>query len=272
MPKRIDWKDVALGTTALDAEGVLGALKTYEVTKCNQLACAVCPEDAPHKMRYRLLNCASEACGRSVSSHGQPCPWRGKTLSCMENDVVSIFQVGDHVSAASSPGRKRLTPSQKTYVRELTQHHLRPMRIRHAMSRKFDTVLQDLPSLGSVQNFVQHYSRTHLKRNDRVDDLRAWIHERAFTGREELSQAFTYAWDLDGEGKPVVGNGSEERPFVVGVTTKTLMLRLMRPPRVVRPACGRYVQAQLQGVPCHRGRDFRQIARVPPGVDVHRIR
>jgi len=72
MPKRIDWKDVALGTTALDAEGVLGALKTYEVTKCNQLACAVCPEDAPHKMRYRLLNCASEACARSVSLHGQP--------------------------------------------------------------------------------------------------------------------------------------------------------------------------------------------------------
>ncbi|KAK1935468.1 hypothetical protein P3T76_000457 [Phytophthora citrophthora] len=95
---------------------------------------------------------------------------------------------------------------------------------------KFDTVLQDLPSLCSVQNFVHHYSRTHLKRNDRVDDLRMWIHERAFTGREELSQPFTYAWDLDGDGKPVVGNGSEERPFVVGLTTKTLMLRLMRPP------------------------------------------
>ncbi|RLN48812.1 hypothetical protein BBJ28_00013307 [Nothophytophthora sp. Chile5] len=230
MPKRIDWKDVALGTSALDAEGLLGALKTYQVTKCNQLACVVCPEDATHKMRYRLLKCASEACATSISSHGQACPWRGKTLSCMENDVVSIFQVGEHVTAASSPRRKRLTPIQKTYVPELTLHHLRPMRIMHAMSRKFETVLQDLPSLNIVQNFVHHYSRTHLARNDRVDDLRKWIHERAFTGREDLVQPFTYAWDLDADGKPVVGNGSEERPFIVGLTTKTLMLRLMRPP------------------------------------------
>ncbi|RLN95026.1 hypothetical protein BBJ28_00023485 [Nothophytophthora sp. Chile5] len=230
MPKRIDWKDVALGTSAPDAEGLLGALKTYEVTKCNQLACVVCPEDATHKMRYRLLKCASEACASSISSHGQACTWRGKTLSCMENDVVSIFQVGEHVTAASSPRRKRLTPIQKTYVKELTLHHLRSMRIRHAMSRKFETVLQDLPSLNTVQNFVHHYSRTHLARNDRVDDLRKWIHERAFTGREDLVRPFTYAWDLDADGKPVVGNGSEERPFIVGLTTKTLMLRLMRPP------------------------------------------
>ncbi|KAE9073902.1 hypothetical protein PF010_g24891 [Phytophthora fragariae] len=98
------------------------------------------------------------------------------------------------------------------------------------MSRRFETVLQDLPSLSTVQNFVQHYSRTHLTCNDRVDDLRKWIHGRAFTGREDLAQPFTYAWDLDADGKPVVGNGSEERPFVVGLTTKTLMLRLMRPP------------------------------------------
>ncbi|KAE9087729.1 hypothetical protein PF010_g19623 [Phytophthora fragariae] len=48
MPKRIDWKDVALGTSALDADRVLGALKTYEVTKLNQLASVVCRDDAPH--------------------------------------------------------------------------------------------------------------------------------------------------------------------------------------------------------------------------------
>ncbi|ETI29863.1 hypothetical protein F443_23019, partial [Phytophthora nicotianae P1569] len=101
------------------------------------------------------------------------------------------------------------------------------------MSQKFVMVLQDLPSLSTIQNFVQHYSRTHLTCNDRVGDLRKWIHERAFTGEEGLAQPFTYAWDLDADGKPVVGNGSEERPFVVGLTTKTLMLRLMRPPALL---------------------------------------
>ncbi|ETP44455.1 hypothetical protein F442_08951 [Phytophthora nicotianae P10297] len=80
------------------------------------------------------------------------------------------------------------------------------------MSQKFVMVLQDLPSLSTIQNFVQHYSRTHLTRNDRVDDIRKWIHERAFTGEEGLAQPFTYAWDLDADGKPVVGNGSDEPP------------------------------------------------------------
>jgi hypothetical protein len=57
-----------------------------------------------------------------------------------------------------------------------------------------------------------------------------WIHERAFIGREDLAQPFTCARELDADDKFVVGNGSKERPFVVGLTTKTLMLRLMRPP------------------------------------------
>ncbi|RLN73455.1 hypothetical protein BBJ28_00007748 [Nothophytophthora sp. Chile5] len=230
MPKRIDWQDVALGASAIDAEGLLGAMKSYEVTKSNLMACAICVEDGRHKMMYRLLKCASQACTESTSSHGQACPWQGKTLTCLENDAVSIFKVGEHVTAASSPKKKRMTPSHKTYCRELTTHHRRPMRIRHAMARKFEKVLQDLPSLSTVQNFVHQYSRTHLARNDRVDDLRAWVHERAFTGSEAMAKAFMFAWDLDGEGNPVVGNGSEERPFVVGLTTKTLMLRLMRPP------------------------------------------
>ncbi|ETI30500.1 hypothetical protein F443_22377 [Phytophthora nicotianae P1569] len=74
MPKRIDWKDVALGISSLDAEEVLSTWKSYEVTKSNQLACVVCPEDTAHKMRYRLLKCASNACATSSSSNGQPCP------------------------------------------------------------------------------------------------------------------------------------------------------------------------------------------------------
>ncbi|KAE9353250.1 hypothetical protein PF008_g5091 [Phytophthora fragariae] len=208
MPTGIDWNDVALGTSALYAERVLGALKTYEVAKCNQLA---------------YMPMARE----DFIVHG-------------DRSGVDI-PGGEHVTAASSPGRKRLTPSQKAYIQELTLHLLEPMSIRHAMSRRFETVLQDLPSLSTVQNFVQHYSRTHLTRNDRVDDLRKWTHEGALTGQEDLAQPFTYAWALDADGKPVVGNDSDERPFLVGMTTKTLMLRLMSPPPL--ESFGRHVDA-----------------------------
>jgi hypothetical protein len=35
---------------------------------------------------------------------------------------------------------------------------------------------------------------------------------------------------MDDTGKPLVGNGSDEKPFIVGLSTKALMLRLMVPP------------------------------------------
>ncbi|POM71388.1 Hypothetical protein PHPALM_12053 [Phytophthora palmivora] len=44
------------------------------------------------------------------------------------------------------------------------------------MSKKFGMLLQDLPELGIFQNFVDHYTRTTLSRNDRVDDLRKRMH------------------------------------------------------------------------------------------------
>lgn len=230
MPKRIAWQDVALNATGIEADRVLTAFKTYEVSKSNLYACTVCLDDAPHKMRYRMLQCSSTACKAAVSSGVHACSWRGKTLSCQVSDAVSIFEVGEHATAVNSPKKKKLTELQKIYCRELTAQHLRPVRIRNAMARKFGAVLQDLPSLGTVQNFVNYYSRKNLSRNDIVDDLRTWIHARAYTGREAMSQTFTFAWNMDEQGKPVVGNGSEERPFVIGLTTKTLMLRLMRPP------------------------------------------
>ncbi|KAE8984776.1 hypothetical protein PR002_g22836 [Phytophthora rubi] len=105
------------------------------------------------------------------------------------------------------------------------------MRIRHAMARKFEIVLEDLPALTTVQNFVNHYSRTYLVNNDRLDDLRDWIHARAFTGEEQMTQAFTFGWNLDRDDKPIVGNSSDERPFIIGITTKALIQRLMAPPK-----------------------------------------
>ncbi|ETM32416.1 hypothetical protein L914_20163, partial [Phytophthora nicotianae] len=170
------------------------------------------------------------ACEAAVSSGVHDCSWRGNSLSYQVRDAVSIFEVGDHATAVNSPMKKKLTESQKTYCRELTTQHLRPVRIRPAMARKFWSVLQDLPNLGSVHNFVNYYSRKNLSWNDIVNDLRTWIHARTYTGRESVAQTFTFVWKMDEQGKHVVGNASEERPFVIGLTTKTRMIRLMRPP------------------------------------------
>ncbi|GMF19581.1 unnamed protein product [Phytophthora lilii] len=153
-----------------------------------------------------------------------------ETQTCLACDEVSIYTVGEHLAEASSPKKKKMNATQKAFCRELADNHLRPMRIRLAMGRRFETALGDLPALNTVQNFVNHYSRTHLTNNDRVDDVRNLIHTRAFPGDEEMTEAFTFRWDLDRNDKPVVDNGSDERPFLVGLTTKALVVRMMLPP------------------------------------------
>ncbi|ETM39095.1 hypothetical protein L914_14712, partial [Phytophthora nicotianae] len=45
-----------------------------------------------------------------------------------------------------------------------------------------------------------------------------------------MTELFTLGWQLDELGKPIVGNGSDEKPFIAGLSTKPLMLRLMVPP------------------------------------------
>ncbi|KAG6577998.1 Intraflagellar Transport Protein 52 [Phytophthora cinnamomi] len=158
------------------------------------------------------------------------CAWRGKMLTCLTTEKVSVFEFGEHNSAAPSPAPKKLTLAHKAFCRDLAESHLRPMRIRHALSRKFLTPLEELACLKTVQNFVNYYSRTQMENHDRVEDLTAWIRERANSGSEPMTQAFTFAWRMDDLSKPIVGNGSDIKPFLVGISTKVLMLRLTVPP------------------------------------------
>ncbi|ETI57412.1 hypothetical protein L914_21504, partial [Phytophthora nicotianae] len=217
MPKRILWRELVLAAEAVEGERILDGLKSFDIRKSHTMAYTDCAEPEPHQMRYRLLVCSSDACCESSST---ACAWRGKLLTCSVTKCSSIYDFGGHNSDAMSPKKKKLTAAQKEYCRELAEQHVRPMRIHHALSRKFSVPLDSLPDLGVIQNYVNHYSRTFLENHDRVDELRAWVQERAFTGAEATDQPFTFSWLLDPERRPVVGDGSDQRPFVVGLSTK----------------------------------------------------
>ncbi|ETI34591.1 hypothetical protein F441_18753 [Phytophthora nicotianae CJ01A1] len=60
MPRYIPWRDTALYVDQATADEVLSAFKAFDITKSNTLACTLCA-DSIHKMRYRLLECSSEA-------------------------------------------------------------------------------------------------------------------------------------------------------------------------------------------------------------------
>ncbi|GMF59993.1 unnamed protein product [Phytophthora fragariaefolia] len=104
------------------------------------------------------------------------------------------------------------------------------MRIYHALSRKFGLELEAIPSLGTVQNYVNYYARTKLENHDRVDDIRRWVEDLTFNGAESLTQSVTFTCAADIHGCSLVGNGSDKKPFLVGLSTKAMVLRLAIPP------------------------------------------
>ncbi|OWZ06070.1 hypothetical protein PHMEG_00021730, partial [Phytophthora megakarya] len=180
MPRRLDWREKAVNLDAAATDKLLEELKTYEVTHSNTMACAICP-GAQNKMRYRLLKCNSAPC--TEPSLGA-CSWRGKTLACLQTDTVTVYDYGEHTTSVSSPRAKRFTSAQKAFCREMAEHHLRPVRIRHALARKFETPLEAFPTLGTVQNFVNYYSRKYLENHDQVDAIKEKLHDMAFKGSE----------------------------------------------------------------------------------------
>ncbi|RLN43882.1 hypothetical protein BBJ28_00026860 [Nothophytophthora sp. Chile5] len=226
MPPRVSWRDLAVDVDPTEAEAVLARLKSFDINKSQSMGCSIC-HGADHKMRYRLLECSSTSCAEASPVK---CTWRGKIVTCLDNEHASIFEYGEHTSPAPSPAPKKLTNRHKAFCRDLAEQHLRPIRIRHALARKFGTPVEELPSLKTVQNFVNHYGRTQMENHDRVQELTAWIREHAYTGSEGMTQPFTFAWHMDNLGKPIVGNGSDKKPFLVGISTKALMLRLSVPP------------------------------------------
>jgi hypothetical protein len=102
------------------------------------------------------------------------------------------------------------------------------MRIHHALSRKFEMPLEELPDLTCVQNYVNNYVHTNLDNHDLFDELSAWTADRGFTGSEPDMLPFAFTWALDPLGMPVIGDGSDKSPSIVGLTTKTKRLLVQR--------------------------------------------
>uniref|UniRef100_H3H4Z0 MULE transposase domain-containing protein n=1 Tax=Phytophthora ramorum TaxID=164328 RepID=H3H4Z0_PHYRM len=105
-----------------------------------------------------------------------------------------------------------------------------PQRIPHALGRKFNLRPAALPSLRTVQNVEHHYRCTRLGRNDKHLAIIETVRRLVFSGREGEHDAYTFTSDYDEAGLPEVGNGSDARSLLVGMTTKTLLQNAARDP------------------------------------------
>ncbi|KAK1930970.1 hypothetical protein P3T76_013559 [Phytophthora citrophthora] len=102
---------------------------------------------------------------------------------------------------------------------------MKPARIYTALLHHFGLPPSELPPLQQVQNFVCHFRRTKLGRSGTIASIEDAVYNRSFTGTESEHEPFRFGWEIDGEGKIVVGNGSSENPFLVGFFFTKALLR-----------------------------------------------
>ncbi|KAG3199401.1 hypothetical protein PC128_g5296 [Phytophthora cactorum] len=203
------WNLLCSSVSAEDAALLLQGMKTCKTVKSQLMSCTLCSTSAPHSMSYKVLN-----------------------SGLSETSDVDMHEQGDHQSRARMPSKPLITPQQRGFIQELARENWMPMRNRHALGRKFELRPAALPSLRVVQNIVHHYRRTRLGGNDKRKAIVEAVRRAAFNGREDDHDALTFTSDYEESGMPVVGNGSDARPFLVGMPTKALLRNAVRDPGI----------------------------------------
>ncbi|RLN27303.1 hypothetical protein BBJ28_00025234 [Nothophytophthora sp. Chile5] len=118
----------------------------------------------------------------------------------------------------------------KEVARDWVAQGLKPQLIWDAHLQRFNLDEASMPALPTVQRFVYYHVTDRLGGSDFLSVLRSKIGDTAFTGQEEEASAFTFSWRTDGEVQPLVGNGSDANPFVLGISTKKLLRQAARDP------------------------------------------
>ncbi|POM68192.1 Hypothetical protein PHPALM_15676 [Phytophthora palmivora] len=134
------------------------------------------------------------------------------------------METGSHETLVREPRKAKLPPRLKDYGRELATEGLKPARIRKSMARRYGLSEAEMPSCAS------NFTKRNLHHNDDYAEILAQIEELGYGPGVSDTQPFSFGWERDAHGKPNVGQGSDEKPFLVGLTTKRLLLNAARDP------------------------------------------
>ncbi|GMF22780.1 unnamed protein product [Phytophthora fragariaefolia] len=107
---------------------------------------------------------------------------------------------------------------------------MKHVRVRNALRYKFGLDGATLPRLRAVQNFINYYSKTQLGCNDNYDEIWNVVPDMAYSGGDDNNALISFTYGKNSEGDLSVGDGSDSEPFVVGITSRTLLKRLYRDP------------------------------------------
>jgi hypothetical protein len=116
----------------------------------------------------------------------------------------------------------------KRIVKESTARLIRPARIQAEFVAATQLpVSTELPTLAQIQRVAYHYRKSIMLEDAYVDKMNARIAENQYEGSASNSSIpFAFGFSINSEGVPSVGRGSDNAPFIVGITTQALIRRL----------------------------------------------
>ncbi|KAG3091407.1 hypothetical protein PC122_g7002 [Phytophthora cactorum] len=111
----------------------------------------------------------------------------------------------------------------KAAIRELVVKDGKPARIRNELVDSFTLSTGAVPALKQIQNFVYNYRRSTMKNTDIVEDMEEIAAESQLSNDLPDTTLFTIGYPLDEDGAPELGDGSDDDPLVIGITTQFLL-------------------------------------------------
>ncbi|OWZ05683.1 LOW QUALITY PROTEIN: hypothetical protein PHMEG_00022182 [Phytophthora megakarya] len=190
--------------------------------------CSICPGD--NEMIERHLHCKSETCRPSGVS--VKCPARWKVRHCNTSCTWVIFSnQAVHLRESidcSIPPRPKVTPEMKAYIRRMDENAVAPRLIWSNLLRSPEIPEPALgyPSYTQVQRSVKHIRWLEGSKNS-VQLVRELVRNKAFVADLDSNTAIAFGNRENADGFPYVGNGEDDEPLILGITTKTLLRRIM---------------------------------------------
>ncbi|OWY98509.1 hypothetical protein PHMEG_00030712 [Phytophthora megakarya] len=177
--------------------------------------CSICPGD--HERIEKHLHYKSETCRASGVS--VKCPTRWKMCYCNTSSTWVIFSNQPYhlrgIIDCSVPPRPKVTQEMKEYIRRVEENAIAPRLIWSNLLRSPEIPEPALgyPSYAQVKKFGSICAGACAKYNKCCGSR---PQHRLWFGNRENADGFPY-----------VGNGEDEEPLILGITTKTLLRRIM---------------------------------------------
>ncbi|DBA03816.1 TPA: hypothetical protein N0F65_005706 [Lagenidium giganteum] len=117
----------------------------------------------------------------------------------------------------------------KQFVRDMTEQAMKPARIRIQLINIFRISASELPTLRQIQSVSTHHKKKRMASEDKLSTVSAIVNELAFRPSSDDTDPFVFRFKNAQLGRPHVERGSDEDPFLLGVTSKRLLRHLDAP-------------------------------------------